>query len=1678
MRLTAPKASTPSAPRSLVATGANRRVNLTWSAPEINGGGGISNYEYRYSEGASVAEDTLWISAGKDLKETVTGLTNGAAYAFEVRAANRAGKSTAVTATGTPIAAACSAPALGGRHVVWSGKLKVASGSHFYGYDDTNGGSLDDSSLDFRAHSYVIDGAFLQRGENAGKLILSFTRNLPRSLLAKLAFHICGSEDFALADATRSGPYHYRWNNSGLDWSDVTERTLYLSIPVASCAAPALGDRRQVWTGKLKVAAHPEFFGNDGTRGGSLENPSFSVGDHNNSVDGAFLQRGENAGKLILSFKNLLWTRLRPRFTLHVCDDEFALSNTSRFGPNHHRWNDAGLDWSELLERTLYLSQPANNAATGMPTIEGTATVGQTLTASTTGITDTDGLPSIFAYQWVRVDGSDETDIPGATSDTYTLTDDDDGKKIKVVVSFTDIFGGEETVPSDAFPSSVTVETNTLRSVSNDAPTSSNNRVTTAEDTAYTFEAGDFNVADTDNDGTLSSVKIVTRPAAGKLALDGKAVKANQSVTKADLDADKLTFTPAANANGDTYTSFTFKVSDGVVESVSPSTMTIDVTAVNDPATGKPTIEGTATVGQTLTATTTDIADVDGLTGVTYDYQWVRVDTDDAETDIAGATANTYTMTDEDAGNTLKVKVRFTDGEGTAEGPLTSDAYPSSSTVVTGEGACSAPDLAGRETVWKATLTMNSLSAGEEIYGFGFLPPKGRLSDTDFRLGRNDYRIGTAFLFDGFDAGEIAFLAYDPGTLLFSLNRLLSAEERASLVLHVCGQAFTFSDSGAQSYGDEFDYYWTASGLDWSSVPVRTLRLSRPIAQSVTVEPALSLSVADAAAAEGGTLAFRVTLALAASSPVTVAYATADGTAAAGSDYTAASGTLTFAAGDTEKTVEVAVATDSESEQTETLSLTLSSPSGATLEDADATGTVTDVPSAVALTASFSSVPPEHDGQAFTLHLVFSEEPPGLSYRTVHESLFTVTGGRVTKARRLAPPSNRRFELTIEPSSNAAVTFALASLPACGETGSVCTADLRALAGPVSLTVPGPAALTVADASVQEGPGATLAFAVTLDRARHAAVTVDYATSDGTATAGSDYTGVSGTLTFAAGEVAKTVSAQVLDDAHDEGSETLTLTLSNPNPDTVRLAGATATGTITNTDAMPKAWLARFGRTAAEQVIDVVEGRFAAEPAAGVEVTLAGEQIGGRRAAADPQTRDEALPRAKLQATPDWQQGGTDEVDTPLSISRSVMARDLLTGSSFALTTELDGGSGGLVSLWGQSAVSHFDGRDGDLSLDGELMSGMLGTDWRRGPWKAGLLVSHLRGDGGYSSVSGDGKLKSALTGVHPYGLYEVNPLLSVWGVAGYGEGSLTLTPKDRKQIETDMDLMMAAVGLRGVALEAPAVGGVELAVTSDAMAVRTTTAAVRGSAVDGTGNLAAETADVTRLRLGLEGIWRGLKVSGGEVTPSIEIGVRHDDGDAETGYGLDLGGGLAWSDPMRGIQAEIRGRGLLTHQSKGFQERGLSGSLVWEPELGTGRGPKLTLTQMLGGPASGGADALLGRETLAGLTAEDNGDEMAQRLFEARFGYGFSSFGGGFSAFGDGFTSVFGDGFTSKPEIGIGLSDTNRDYTLGWWLTRDAGDGGSLELSFEAWRRESANATTDATPVVHGVVFRLTSRF
>ena len=210
----------------------------------------------------------------------------------------------------------------------------------------------------------------------------------------------------------------------------------------------------------------------------------------------------------------------------------------------------------------------------------------------------------------------------------------------------------------------------TTTPVTNAAPTAMNRTVTTNEDTDHTFTAANFSFADTDTGDTLSSVKIVTLPATGKgtLELDGTAIASTalpQTVTKADIDASKLKYSPPANANGTAYASFTFKVNDGTDDSATANTMTISVTAVNDEATGAPTITGTLQVGQTLTVVITNIMDVDGLPD-SFQYTWIRI-MGGTTTTIDGATSSTYTLVAADEGHVIRVGVIFIDDGGTRE---------------------------------------------------------------------------------------------------------------------------------------------------------------------------------------------------------------------------------------------------------------------------------------------------------------------------------------------------------------------------------------------------------------------------------------------------------------------------------------------------------------------------------------------------------------------------------------------------------------------------------------------------------------------------------------------------------------------------------------------------------------------------------------------------------------------------------------------------------------------------------------------------------------------------------------------------------------------------------------------------------------------------------------------------
>ena len=337
------------------------------------------------------------------------------------------------------------------------------------------------------------------------------------------------------------------------------------------------------------------------------------------------------------------------------------------------------------------------------------------------------------------------------------------------------------------------------------------------------------------------------------------------------------------------------------------------------------------------------------------------------------------------------------------------------------------------------------------------------------------------------------------------------------------------------------------------------------------------LSVADASATEGSAVVFTVSLSRTSTQEVTVAYATSGAMATSGTDFTAASGTLTFAAGDSSKTVSVATMDDSDHENDETFTLALSSPTGATLGDATATGTINDNDDAPPpLTAEFLDVPAAHDGAtAFTVRISFSAPLKQGGSGTKLGRALTLTGATRGVVRRADGQSTDLYQFEVRPSGTGTITIALPETTDCAAADALCTGDGRPLSHPLSATVAGPATtptMSVSDASATEG--SAVVFTVSLSAATSEQVTVAYATSGGSATSGTDFTAASGTLAFAANETSKTVSVATTDDSDDEDDETFTLTLSSPANAT--LADATATGTINDNDDQAAALTAEF----------------------------------------------------------------------------------------------------------------------------------------------------------------------------------------------------------------------------------------------------------------------------------------------------------------------------------------------------------------------------------------------------------------------------------------------------------------------------------------------------------------------
>jgi large repetitive protein len=336
-------------------------------------------------------------------------------------------------------------------------------------------------------------------------------------------------------------------------------------------------------------------------------------------------------------------------------------------------------------------------------------------------------------------------------------------------------------------------------------------------------------------------------------------------------------------------------------------------------------------------------------------------------------------------------------------------------------------------------------------------------------------------------------------------------------------------------------------------------------------DPLPSLSVGDATIVEGtgGTtpMTYTVTLAPASGQTVTVGYSTADGTATSPGDYQPSSGTLTFAPGQTSKTVTVLVQADAAFEPSETLILGLSSPTGATI-GGSGTGTIDDDDDAISIADAAVT-----EGNSGTANAVFAVRLGAASPNTITVDYSTFDGSAT------APDDygTTSGTLTFAPGQTAKQILVPVNGDQTVEANEIFTVNLT---NPSNASVAGtgigtgtitnddaPPSLSIANATVTEGNSGTVnaVFAVSLSGPSAATITVDFATADGTATAPDDYTATTGTLTFVPGQTAKQISVPVKGDTVIEGNETFAVNLTSPTAATISGSGF-ATGTITDDD--------------------------------------------------------------------------------------------------------------------------------------------------------------------------------------------------------------------------------------------------------------------------------------------------------------------------------------------------------------------------------------------------------------------------------------------------------------------------------------------------------------------------------
>ncbi len=250
----------------------------------------------------------------------------------------------------------------------------------------------------------------------------------------------------------------------------------------------------------------------------------------------------------------------------------------------------------------------------------------------------------------------------------------------------------------------------------------------------------------------------------------------------------------------------------------------------------------------------------------------------------------------------------------------------------------------------------------------------------------------------------------------------------------------------------------------------------------------------------------------------------------------------------------------------------------------------------------------------------------------------------------------------------------------------------------------------------------------------------------------------------------------LFNDALDEEDETIAVSLGNPVNATV--ADGTAEGTIVDDDvSLEKAWLARFGRTTASQVMDALSDRLRNRTRRSGYFTLDGRQVSlGGRGAAD------GMPGADMSMTDRGFQGrglSVSDAGSPSHGLRRTSLADLLSRSSFLISSGGDAdstGREGRWTAWGRGVTTNFKHDSPDLWLKGGAITSLIGIDWQRNRMLAGLVMAHNLVMGEYDMPTAEESVRrddldNHLASMHPYVHYALSERLSVWGVLGYGRG-------------------------------------------------------------------------------------------------------------------------------------------------------------------------------------------------------------------------------------------------------------------------------------------------------------------